>query len=1086
MESSAANNADHDGNRHPMNRDSQSPANSGQASDGEDSTEQCSDLALEDTRSFDERDPASLHADAPEANDDTPRADVSTPQPDAAPDTESSLGLALGSQASTLPPWDRRETRTDRQPGKFGKYELLERIGQGGMGLVYKARQQSPNRLVAIKMILAGRFASDHDVKRFQNESEAAAELDHPHIVPIYEVGEHEGYNYFSMKLIEGSSVQASKEPYVADPKRAAKLVATVARAIHHAHQRGVLHRDLKPSNILIDTHGTPFIVDFGLAKRLHSTLELTQGDVKLGTPRYMAPEQVARAHGAVTTATDIYGLGTVLYFLVTGISPVQGISAGEVLEQVLHQIPEPLSRLNPRVERDLETICLKCLEKQPSQRYASAEELAADLDRWLAGKPIKARPVGLFGRTSRWCRRHPAEAILGSLAVGAMLFIVAMAGWLAVDGARRDAEVERKVTLEWDTAIQALSAGQSTRANEAFGRATGLASTASPAAQRHIAPRLADLQTLFRLDDIRMSHLEASEDGLDLAGAAALYAAAFRDYGIDVEHGLPAEVGAQIKKREASGALVEALDDWALNATGNAARERLLAVAAAAEGQPDSVNNKVRAALARRDKSALLDLAKEFRSTRLRPATLVSLAAGLREQGALQQAVELLTTAQQDEPGDFWLNLELATTMMLSRPSELRDAQPFITAALALSNGNPGVYTYVGQAQVKAGRLADAEKSYSQAVSRKNDFAVAVADLGLVLNEQGKLKEAEAVLRRAVALDPGNARAYYNLGLNLQRQGNNRGALEAYQQSLTLKPDFAEAFNNYGNTLTALGSFDEALAAFDKALAFRPRYARAHYNRGCLFDQLRRFDEAKDSYRKALECQPEFAIPHYQIAHDLVYEEGRFQDALAELDQGMKLISPNDPTKPKWNRLQAECRRLIKLDPRLDLYLKGEIKPAGAGEACELALLCAWPSRRLFGEAARLYEQAFAAEPKREIDLRFGYRYYAAGCAARASSGKGRDSHTADERAHWRERALNWLQADLSIRREQIRHGTPGQAKDARTKLLFWLSDPHLVDVRERQSLEEMTEPQRHAWRELWQSVRELVDQPNVAPEKR
>ena len=293
------------------------------------------------------------------------------------------------------------------------------------MGLVYKARQHNPNRLVAIKMILAGRFASESDVKRFHNESEAAAELDHPHIVPIYEVGEHDGYNYFSMKLIEGSNLERGKAAYVANPRQGAQLIATVARAIHHAHQRGVLHRDLKPSNILIDSAGTPFVVDFGLAKRLHSTLDLTQGDANLGTPRYMSPEQVARDRGAVTTATDVYGLGNILYVLLTGVPAAQGVSPAEVFERVVNRTPEPPGKLNRRVHRDLETICLKCLEKEPGKRYASAEELALDLERWLAGKPIKARPVGPVGWATRWCRRHPAEAILGSVAAAATLFIV-------------------------------------------------------------------------------------------------------------------------------------------------------------------------------------------------------------------------------------------------------------------------------------------------------------------------------------------------------------------------------------------------------------------------------------------------------------------------------------------------------------------------------------------------------------------------------------------------------------------------------------------------------------------------------------
>jgi eukaryotic-like serine/threonine-protein kinase len=1058
-------------------------ADSGRPPSREDLTALFPELTQEINKFFDDGGPLAACAPVGRGRESAPEADFVERQVDGSINPETPAHGMPISESTTLPRVESSENERDQRVGTFGDYELLQRIGQGGMGLVYKARQRNPNRLVAIKMILAGRLATENDVKRFHNESAAAAHLDHPHIVPIYEVGEHDGCNYFSMRLIEGSNLEHAKAAFVADPRRAARKIATVARAIHHAHQRGVLHRDLKPSNILLDGSGTPFVVDFGVAKRLHSTLELTQGDGALGTPRYMAPEQVARDRGAVTTATDVYGLGNILYVLLTGLPAVPGISASEVLDKVLNRNPEAPGKLNRRVPRDLETICLKCLEKEPGKRYASAEELALDLERWLDGRPIKARPVGLLGRADRWCRRHPAEAILGSAAIAGTLFIIAIGGWLMVDAARKDADVERKVALEWETAIEALSAGQMTRANEAFARAIGLSSTASAAAQRHVAPRLADLRTIFRLDDIRMNHLEAPEDGLGQVRAADLYATAFRDYGIEVDLGRPTEIAAQIKKREVRGALIAALDDWAHDAADNAAKVRLLAIANAAEGQPGSLTSRVREARAAADKAALLKLVEQARSTRQRPSTLVSLATGLREQGALEQAAQLLRTAQEEQPGDFWLNLELAATLMLWHPTEPRDALPFVTAALALSGRNPGVYTYVGNVQVKAGKLADAETSYRQAIRLSEDFAVARANLGFVLNEQGKLKEAEATLARAAELDPLNPRNYYNLGINYQRQGNNERATKAYSQAIDLRPDYAEALNNYGNTLTSLGRLDGAEAAFEKALACRPRYARAYYNRGYLFDLTRRFDLAIASYKKAIECQPDYAEPHYQIAHDLVYQEGRFLEALTELDQGVKLVLPNDPTRPRWGNLQAECRRLIKLDSRLSDYLKGELKPKDAAESCDLALLCAWQSRQLFGEATRLYEQAFAIEPARASDLRLGYRYHAAGCAARAASGLGRDARIAAERTHCRDNAMEWLQADLAIRSQQIRQGKPDQAKDARAKLRYWQSDPDLAGVRDDQALQGMTDTDREKWRALWRTIAELVDKPAGPP---
>ncbi len=298
--------------------------------------------------------------------------------------------------------------QTGTRIGYFGDYELLKVLGEGGMGIVYKARQLSLNRPVALKMIRAARFPSADEVRRFQNEAEAVARLDHPNIVPIFEVGRYEDQHYFSMKLIGGESLDKRLKEYVADPRRAARLVATTADAIHHAHQRGILHRDLKPANILVDSDGQPHVTDFGLAKRVEGDSELTRSGAIVGTPAYMAPEQASGKRGVVTTSTDVYGLGAVLYALLAGRAPFGGTAVMDTLEQVRERAPEPPRRLNPRVPRDLEIVCLKCLEKDPRRRYASADALAEDLKRWLAGEPIAARPVGRVARAWMWCRRNP------------------------------------------------------------------------------------------------------------------------------------------------------------------------------------------------------------------------------------------------------------------------------------------------------------------------------------------------------------------------------------------------------------------------------------------------------------------------------------------------------------------------------------------------------------------------------------------------------------------------------------------------------------------------------------------------------
>ncbi len=362
-------------------------------------------------------------------------------------------GLALLAQHdASVPREDWTRSTTPLAPGTgttlsyFGDYELINEIARGGMGVVYRARQRSLNRLVALKLISAGALATVELVKRFQAEAEAAASLSHPNIVPIYEIGEHQGQHYFSMGLIEGPNLRDAlaerrkprpegengersqsnddrthrgKREYIGiDPREASQLLIKVAHAVHYAHQRGVLHRDLKPSNILLDEAGEPHLTDFGLAKLTEKESTLTHTNAILGTPAYMAPEQARGDAREVTTAADVYGLGAMLYEALTGSPPFGGGTSLETIRQVLDQEPRPPSLWNSKVDRDLETICLKCLEKEPSRRYSSAASLAAELERWGRGEPILARRGSAGERLRKWARRRPAVAALSVLSI--------------------------------------------------------------------------------------------------------------------------------------------------------------------------------------------------------------------------------------------------------------------------------------------------------------------------------------------------------------------------------------------------------------------------------------------------------------------------------------------------------------------------------------------------------------------------------------------------------------------------------------------------------------------------------------------
>jgi WD40 repeat protein/tetratricopeptide (TPR) repeat protein/predicted Ser/Thr protein kinase len=360
--------------------------------------------------------------------------------------------MAVGSDEAPDPPEDPGTPHTSGDPFDeparrscvryFGDFELLRVLGRGGMGVVYKARQRSLNRTVAVKMIQAGLWPGDDEVRRFRNEAEAAATLDHPQIVTIHEVGEYDGRQYFSMQFVDGPSLADALPHYVADPKAAARLVADVARAVHHAHERGILHRDLKPSNVVLDTESQPHVTDFGLAKRIAGDGDASVSGSILGTPSYMSPEQASGRRGSVTTATDVYGLGAVLYACLTGRPPFRGESVIETLEQVRGQPPERPGLVNRRVCRDLETVCLKCLEKDPRRRYDSAAALASDLERWLLGESVLARPVSRIGALARWCRRNPVVAGLGGTAAAALVAAAVVSVVYATEQARAKDEI--------------------------------------------------------------------------------------------------------------------------------------------------------------------------------------------------------------------------------------------------------------------------------------------------------------------------------------------------------------------------------------------------------------------------------------------------------------------------------------------------------------------------------------------------------------------------------------------------------------------------------------------------------------------
>jgi serine/threonine protein kinase/Tfp pilus assembly protein PilF len=336
---------------------------------------------------------------------------------------ETGLGLPDTNYTNDHESHEDRAIETLRE---LGDYELLEEVGRGGQGVVYRARQKSLNRTVALKVISLGQWASQAHVKRFRREAEAAASLDHPSIVPIYEVGERQGSCYFSMKFVEGGQLDEVVKREPMPIRRAVELIAKLARTVHYAHEHGILHRDIKPGNILLDQNGEPHLTDFGLARLLETESTITRTLEVMGTPSYMAPEQAAGETTKLNKATDIYGLGAVFYQLLTGHPPFAGGTSWETIRLLLDTEPRQPRLWNRKISRDLSTICLKCLEKDPQRRYSSALALAEDLEHWLKHEPIRAKRSGFLRHVGKWARRKPAIAAL----IASLIALAAAIGW--------------------------------------------------------------------------------------------------------------------------------------------------------------------------------------------------------------------------------------------------------------------------------------------------------------------------------------------------------------------------------------------------------------------------------------------------------------------------------------------------------------------------------------------------------------------------------------------------------------------------------------------------------------------------------
>jgi tetratricopeptide (TPR) repeat protein len=867
------------------------------------------------------------------------------------------------------------------------------------MGIVYEAMQISLGRRVALKVLPFASTLDARQLQRFKNEAQAAAGLHHTNIVPVFATGCERGVHYYAMQFIDGQTVAAliaglragpttsplspadeptgpdvptppvaaaSTQPSACEPaffRTVAVLGVQAAEALEHAHQLGVIHRDIKPANLLVENgaplapagHGDAsegvrlWITDFGLAHcQSQSGLTLT-GDL-VGTLRYMSPEQALAKRVVVDQRTDIYSLGVTLYELLTLEPAFRGSDRQELLRQIAFEEPRPPRRINKAIPVELETIVLKAMEKNPAERYGTAQELADDLERWLKDEPIRARRPSVVQRLQRWSRRH--KPVVTGLAAG-LLTLLVVGVVLAFGYQRRLAETDRVVTaaltqadtflVEGDKQIDHPERWQAT-AGLALGALekaedvlrTGVGTKELAGRVRHVREAVdvavRESHLLVELNRIRLEEAAVVKEGhFDEARAVALYAKALGDYGIDLA--APEEAAARVQASRLREPLLSALVDWLGLTQDEAERQRVAKVYQLAL-PADSLRPRLRAAVDARDGTELEKLAKEPRLQELPPTTLRILADELAAVKEWAAAERLLRAGLERKPGDFWLNHNLGMLLKNQNPPRPGEAMHYLTVALALRSDSSGVHLNLGNALRDKGDLEGAIRRYRAALEIDRNYATAHRNLGDALNQQGKVEEAMAAYNQAIAcyrqdiaLDRKNDHAFFNLGALLcDQKGDYDGAVACFCAVIDLQPNDAKAWFNRGNVYSKLGRWDQAVADCSRAIDLDPKLAAAWGLRGASYFGLGQWDQAVADCSRAIELNAKHAKAWFYRGTAYL-KLGRWDQAVADLANAIEL-DPKDYEAwnnrgtayshlGQWEKVVADYSRVIELDAK-------------------------------------------------------------------------------------------------------------------------------------------------------------------------
>src|SRR5579883_1397493 len=1019
---------------------------------------------------------------------------------------------------------------------ELGDFRIVREVGKGGMGIVYEAEQLSLRRRVALKVLPFAATMDPRHLQRFHNEARAAACLHHTNIVPVHFVGCERGVHFYAMQFIDGQPLsdiirqlrQAEKKTPTAEEntvayqpsgaeaattpspaaeitpltgegrrsrdyfRKVAELGVQAAEALDHAHQFGIVHRDIKPANLLLDGRGNLWVTDFGLAHIQHGEANLTLTGQSLGTPRYMSPEQALAKRVPIDHRTDVYSLDVTLYELLTLRPAFANQDRHELMRQIAFEEPAKPRRLERAIPAELETIVLKAMEKRPQDRYATAQALANDLERWLKHEPIHARRPTLVQRAIKWGRRHRQVVATGMAVLLMALVLAGYVAWTRYDRAIRR-EANQQVILaalkdSQDAQEQRLSAEALSAARRADGLLAG--ADVDEALRQRVRRCRADLELLDKLANVRPEKMTAiQDDHSDWKGADDVYGQTFRDAGLDGEPLSVEEARERILRSTVAVELASILDHWARtrqNVRGpeDASWKTLLHVAELAD--PDTWRTRVREALKRGNRQAVLALACSEEVWYLSPATLVVLGTVLPDEKEYRSQVETcLREAQRRHPNDFWLNYDLSEFYFHDMQSPHgEEAYHFAAVAVALRPQSPGAHYNLGVTLHGKGLRDEAIAEYREAIRLKKDYPLARCNLGKALRDSGLLDEAIAELREAIRLKKDYPLAHSYLGIALHDKGLLDEAIAEFREAIRLKKDFPEAHNNLGLCLADKGLLDEAIAECREALRTKrnfPEVYSAHDSLGSVLRAKGLLDEAIAELREAIRLKKDVHEIHENLGITL-RAKGLLDEAIAEYREAFRLKKDARSARKLKDALAERA-----IVGKLPAILAGKAKADNPAEQLAVGRVCQQPYKRLYAAAFQFCLDAFTAQPRLADDLDAQHRYSAASAAALAGCSQGRDADKLDAKdsARLRQQALDWLRADLKAYGQVMEKSAGKAGPMIAQRMQHWLHDTDFAGVRGDKALAKLPEAERKQWQKLWQEVEALRKQAAQPPKK-